>query len=163
MFCVYSSWMRMGYNKYRTDKTLFSISASDVSHLESTYLCVFFRTWFLTQRRHLSKRRPLLPPKKPRRNIKIYLHGCYQTKHRNYYHVWIWTSQFWLGNSPFDSPDTLAKIHLEIKTHEQLPTTRTPMHKKQLTMADLRINNLVLPFILHNKIIGNDSGQQLSG
>ena len=48
------------------------------------------------------------------RKNNMYIPGCFQTVHRNHYHVWImteiWTSQYWLRSSPFDSSDTLARL-----------------------------------------------------
>ena len=45
---------------------------------------------------------------------KMYIPGYFQTVHRNHYHVWImteiWTSQYWLRSSPFDSSDALARL-----------------------------------------------------
>ena len=50
---------------------------------------------------------------------KMYIPGCFQTVHRNHYHVWImteiWTSQYWLKSSPFDSSDTLARLSVTNK------------------------------------------------
>lgn len=81
----------MGYNKDRTNKTLFSISTSDVFLLSGkhTSMCFFQDLAFATKKTFILKKRPLLPPKIPQEEYKdkIYVHGCYQTMQRNYYHV----------------------------------------------------------------------------